>query len=158
MLIVHSGQSLVAAAFVPLQHVQQAADRQHHDVVDHQGGDQERQHVGQERAVGEPHLAHLPHQIPEVGRAADQRKQRVDERRDELLDQVAELGADHHRHGELHQVPAHDEVLEARHRHQVSALAQINHGRGDPPVESAEKRRWDPNPPSYAVSRAGHFR
>jgi hypothetical protein len=39
----------------------------------------------------------------------------VDERRDELLDQIAELGADYDRDRELDQVPAHDEVLEVRH-------------------------------------------
>jgi hypothetical protein len=59
--------------------------------------------------------AHREQQIREVGLTAEQREQWVDERADELLDQVAELGADHHRDGELDQVPAHDEILEAAH-------------------------------------------
>src|SRR5438045_1470214 len=63
--------------------------------------------------------ARLERELPEVRRSADQRDQRVDERRDELLDQSGELGADHDCYGELDQVPAHDEVLEAGHADQV---------------------------------------
>jgi len=60
-------------------------------------------------------IPELEHQLAEVGCPADQGQQRVDKRRDELLDQAAELRADHDRDRELDQVPAHYEVLEATH-------------------------------------------
>ena len=77
--------------------------------------DQEGQGFGQELAVGEGGLADVEHQLAEVGCPAYQGQQRVDKRRDELLDQTAELRADHNRDRELDQVPAHYEVLEASH-------------------------------------------
>ena len=83
MLIVHSGQSRWSLP-VALEQLDQAADRQHHDVVDHQGGDQERQDVGQERAIGKGGGPTLK-AGREIGRAAHQRQQRVDKRLDELL-------------------------------------------------------------------------
>jgi len=57
--------------------------------------------------------------FPKLGVPAHQGQQRVDKRRDELLDQAAELRADHDRDRELDQVPAHDEILEASHGHHV---------------------------------------
>jgi hypothetical protein len=59
------------------------------------------------------------------GLPADQREQGVDEQRDELVDQVAELGADDDRDGELHQVPAHDEVLETAHADRLPVRRKV---------------------------------
>jgi hypothetical protein len=100
---------------VALQQRNQAADRDHQDVVDHQAGDQERQDAGHERAIGKGGTADPEGQVREVGIAAGQRQQRIDKRLNELLDQFAELRADHHRDGQLYQVPAHHEVLETAH-------------------------------------------
>jgi hypothetical protein len=74
------------------------------------------------------------------GLPADQREQGVDEQRDELVDQVAELGADDDRDGELHQVPAHDEVLETAHADRLPARRKIF---------LRSHRQQDPEPPGH---------
>jgi hypothetical protein len=68
----------------------------------------------------------VEHQLAEVGCPAYQGQQRVDKRRDELLDQAAELRADHDRDRELDQVPAHYEVLEASHGTTFPADANVS--------------------------------
>src|SRR6185312_14325538 len=104
--------------------------------------------------------ADVEHQLAEVGCPAYQGQQRVDERRDELLDQAAELRADHDRDRELDQVPAHDEVLEATHADTLPAPRKVfppPHRQQDPklpghgnyaepaPAESAARRLLRPH-------------
>src|SRR3984957_14134285 len=107
---------------VPLEQLQRPADRHHDHEVHHRGGDQERQDLGQEGAVGEPGLADREGQVAEVALPADQGQQRADERQDELVDQAAELRTDHHGDREIDEVPAEEEILEATHARQVARL------------------------------------
>jgi hypothetical protein len=61
MLIVHSGAVPAGRGLVQVKELEQAADRQHHGVVDHEGRDQEGHGLGEELAVGEGGLADVEH-------------------------------------------------------------------------------------------------
>ena len=77
MLLKTTGELIGDCGLVPVEELEQPADRQHHGVVDHEGRDQEGQGLGEEQAVGEGGLADEEHQLAEVRCPAYQGQQRV---------------------------------------------------------------------------------
>ena len=79
---------------------------------DRRGGRQERDHVGDERAVAEDGVVDRECQAAEVGLADDHRHDRHHEVRHERVDDRTERNAHHERDGELDDVALHQKVLE----------------------------------------------